>query len=480
MYISIIVSIAVFASDVYTAVVLIAFDRWSSQIKPFISISISRWIFAGCIILSVILYIYDFLVVWPVMKGKNVSLNYTNPISRNLYSIYGYRYFCLFAKITKSRSKTEYLAFYVYFTLKGWIRLIFAESPRQVLNGLTLYSVLKISTDFVQTIEQLANTSLVEAVVISFMAFSFVIWVFNCIQFVFALLCACPLYVHVEKTSSGLEEYIFVRINKRIAEIVEKAHRKGLKDLVNENKGFNRQPTLPTVAIEDEEKALESFDDIFKANDEKQVYTITNSPYENSRGILNGSDSTIVSPYIDGAMVKRDDSQRSLESVDSQQGLLTKDQRMDMNRAPSFGSIRDKNPYQMNSGFNSQATLVNSRQASVNFRAPSVNSNFRQQGGSVRFNHQLYGNDPYGQMSVPPPMPPLPPQFGIAGVANVPLPFHPLQRQFPQNNNRDPRVNDEMIELQDNLHHKPSVQFGPVRSVSAAFVGTQSSEDGPS
>uniref|UniRef100_A0A060T5F3 ARAD1C11704p n=1 Tax=Blastobotrys adeninivorans TaxID=409370 RepID=A0A060T5F3_BLAAD len=262
MYFTIILSIAVYVSDIYTALVLLAFDRWTSSIKPFVPFRISRWIFAACIILSIILLIYEFIVAVHTMRGKNVALNYANPISRNLYSIYGYKYFCLFAKITKSRNKTEYLALFVYFTFKGWLRLVFADSPRQVLNALTLYSVLKIDTDFVDAVQSLANNSLIEAVVVSFMAFSLLIWVINVLQFIIALMVTWPLYVHIDKEASGLEEYIFVRVNRRIAQLVDKHHKRGLVELKEANRRLKKQPTLPSFDVDDEDDGpqLRSYD----------------------------------------------------------------------------------------------------------------------------------------------------------------------------------------------------------------------------
>lgn len=262
MWITLLISLAVYVSDCYTAVVLIAYNRWSSNIDPVIPFKVSRWLFAGCIILSFVLLIYEFLVAFRVMKSKNVALTYTNNIARNIFSIKGYHYFCLFAKITKSRSKVEYLALFVYFTFKGWIRLIFADSPRQVINALTLYSVTKIDGDFVDTVKGIADKSITQAIVLSFMAFSLLIWVFSIIQFAIALLCAFPLYIHIDKTCSGLEEYCCVRVNRRIAKIVQKHHKKGLMELKEANKKLAKQPTLPTVVLDNDEQTNERFEDI--------------------------------------------------------------------------------------------------------------------------------------------------------------------------------------------------------------------------
>ena len=55
LYISLVISVACYAVDLFTAINLLVFDRWSGQVKPVVPFSITRWIFAGCIILSWIL-----------------------------------------------------------------------------------------------------------------------------------------------------------------------------------------------------------------------------------------------------------------------------------------------------------------------------------------------------------------------------------------------------------------------------------------
>lgn len=247
MYIRLLISIAVFASDIYTAIVLLAFHKWSSEIDPSVPIHISRWIFAGCIILSTLLVFVEFMIAIRIVREKNISRTYTNTMARKIYSIRGYNYFCLFGKITSSRSKTEYLALFVYFTLQGWLKIIFADGPRQVINALTLYSVLKVDTSFVETVKQIATHSFAQALVISVMLFSLTIWVFSVIEFLIALICAIPIYIHIDKTASGLEEYCYVRINNRIAKLVKKYHERDLIELKEANKRMSKQPTLPVL-----------------------------------------------------------------------------------------------------------------------------------------------------------------------------------------------------------------------------------------
>lgn len=59
LWFSLILSIAVYGVDSFTAVNLLAFDRWSSKIKPAIPIDVSKWIFSGCIIASFVNLAYE-------------------------------------------------------------------------------------------------------------------------------------------------------------------------------------------------------------------------------------------------------------------------------------------------------------------------------------------------------------------------------------------------------------------------------------
>lgn len=247
-WISLAASIAAFGSDIYTCIVLLAYDRWSSNIQPVVPFYISRWIFAACILFSILVIIINVFLAARIYKTRNISLTYTNTIARNSHSITNYDYFCLFAKITKSRSKTELMALFVYFAYKGWVRLVFGDSPRQVINAITLYSVLPLNTSFIQTVKTIAQSSHVEAFTICSMTFSVVIWAISVLQFCLALLMTLPIYLHVERSgASGLEEYCCIRIDRRIKQIVNKELARSRKKLIQENRRLSKQPTIPLI-----------------------------------------------------------------------------------------------------------------------------------------------------------------------------------------------------------------------------------------
>ena len=82
------VSIAVYAVDTFTAVNLLIFDRWSSQVQPAIPFKYSKWIFAGCIICSFSLLIYEWVRAIRVVKRDGVAASYMDPIAMSVQSMW--------------------------------------------------------------------------------------------------------------------------------------------------------------------------------------------------------------------------------------------------------------------------------------------------------------------------------------------------------------------------------------------------------
>lgn len=92
-------------------------------------------------------------------------------LKNNYYSIKSYDHFCFFSQINNSKKKKDDFAFFVFFTFKGWKRLLLADAPRQVINGLTLYSFAK-SVGFSSDISKWYDGSFAKASVLVSMAFT--------------------------------------------------------------------------------------------------------------------------------------------------------------------------------------------------------------------------------------------------------------------------------------------------------------------
>lgn len=80
-------SFAVYIADIYTAITLIALGHFNGTIydrvqnspnsATRIPISISRWIFTGCIIFSFLLLAYEAHKARAIMRSRDISYAYT-------------------------------------------------------------------------------------------------------------------------------------------------------------------------------------------------------------------------------------------------------------------------------------------------------------------------------------------------------------------------------------------------------------------
>jgi hypothetical protein len=155
----------------------------------------------------------------------------------------------------------------------AWIRIIFCQGPRQVINALTLYSVFKAKLDpttsndvgsaflnFFHQIGLLAEQSHQQAVILSGMVFTLVIWIFGALSLILAVLFYLLfLWHYIPNADGGLSGFCERKINRRLARIVsvkvnkaiEEEERKRVKAdaraIKKGEKPLGRQATLPTL-----------------------------------------------------------------------------------------------------------------------------------------------------------------------------------------------------------------------------------------
>lgn len=124
LFISLAISISVYAVDTFTAVNLLAFNKWSSEIQPAISFDVTKWIFSVCIILSFVNVAYEHLRAQIIIRRGSVAESYLDNLAVRLQSIRiwngkGWRRFLVFAELTKSKKGAEYIALFTYFSFQG-------------------------------------------------------------------------------------------------------------------------------------------------------------------------------------------------------------------------------------------------------------------------------------------------------------------------------------------------------------------------
>jgi len=278
------ISVAVYAADTFTAINLLAFNRWSSQINPSIPFSTSKWIFAGCIIFSWVLCGYEWVRAFRVLHRGGVADSYLDPLAATLQSIRmgregrGWRRFLVFAELTKSRKGADYAALFVYFQFKGAVRIVLAEGPRQAVNAITLYSVMQANlipvgkhaamhghSAFVQfwyNLQILADQHVEESVILFTMLFTLCIWVVSALSLIIAVaIYIFFLWHYIPQADGRLSVYCRRKIDRRLEKIVSAKLRKVMEKDARRRNGDKlmkkygevlvtelRGPTLPIIA----------------------------------------------------------------------------------------------------------------------------------------------------------------------------------------------------------------------------------------
>lgn len=268
-------SIAVYIADIYTAITLLAFNHFNGSIYNRVQdnpdntvkvpIQYGKWIFFGCILFSFLLLAYEAHKSRAIIRSRDISYAYTNVMANNYYSLRSYNHFCLFSQINNSTKKSDEIAFFIFFTFKGWKRLIVADGPRQVINALTLYGLVEVS-DFSTNVEDYYGGNILTGIMLLTMIFTVVIFAASAILLLIAALMYLPLLCYIK---GNLKEYCCHKIDKRITELVQvkkkervakqaaiaRAEAKGdFKHLMNK-KGIivgqkMVQPTLPKVDVD--------------------------------------------------------------------------------------------------------------------------------------------------------------------------------------------------------------------------------------
>ncbi|EEH38278.2 hypothetical protein PAAG_01199 [Paracoccidioides lutzii Pb01] len=280
LWVSVFISIAVYGVDTFTAVNLIAFNRWSTEREQLIPRHISKWIFSGCIMLSFVLLVCRWIRAVRVIKQGGVAQSYLDPLAVRIQSIRmgengrGWRRFLVFYALTKSKKGADYVALFTYFNFEAWTRVVIAEGPRQFINATILYSVMESDlilrgehappkgispvAQFFFNVRTLADKDQRQAVVLSAMFFTLVIWVVSILSlFVSCILYLLFLWHHIPSEDGSLTAYCRRKINIRFERIVkEKVDKVLAKDVVLQDRqlsdselgigSFKRQPTLPT------------------------------------------------------------------------------------------------------------------------------------------------------------------------------------------------------------------------------------------
>lgn len=275
LFVMVVKSFAVYVADIYTAVTLLAFGHFSGSLYDKVQndpqnnfrvpISYGRWIFTGCIIFSFLLLAYEAHKSRAIVKSRDISYAYTNVMANNYYSLRSYDHFCFFDHINDSKKKKDELAFFIFFTFKGWKRLLVADGPRQVINFFTLFglgSFAKWSTNPYDYYEG----NIFTGIMILSMLFTVAVFAGSLILLMLAAIAYIPLLCYIKgnlkeycchKVDKRVTELVHLKKKQRLAKVAEIARKEAAGDfshLMNKKGEMIGtaipQPTLPTVDVD--------------------------------------------------------------------------------------------------------------------------------------------------------------------------------------------------------------------------------------
>jgi hypothetical protein len=283
LYAGVLKSFLVYVSDIFTAITMLTTNGWSNQIfqncthvKGCVAIpfSVGKWLFVGCIIFSFLLLAYESRKAKKIIASHDISYSFTNIMANNYYSLRSYPHFCFFDHISSSTKRSDDFAFFIFFTFKSWKRLLLADTPRQVINGLTLYAIYLSKQDGKSdwwNIEKYftGNNFTTTALEISTI-FTVLICVISLLTLLVAAILYIPLLCHIK---GNLKEYCCHKVDKRITEIIRRRNKQRLaraaslarKEAAGDYSHLKNkkgqlaqaplpQPTLPNISLDDDDK----------------------------------------------------------------------------------------------------------------------------------------------------------------------------------------------------------------------------------
>ena len=317
----------------------------------------------------------------------------------------------MFAELTKSKKGAEYVALFTYFSFQSWIRVLVLSGPRQFVNAMFLYTYARaeftISTDdtietglgsIFNKIKLIATDDPRQALILSGMLFTFVIWVISFISLLMAFFFFIFFLWHwIPRSDGGLSGYCERKINKRLTQVVTIKVNKALaKEDQARTKKFGEEPpderqaTLPSL-MDDKLPAMPTL---------QRTDTVPTLPAYTSRPRT--PEATFEMEDMDQkrpGLNRTDTAASSTTTFSSKTGLVGAAASMGYrpaspppsHPAPEFGIMQSPNrsmTTNMNIGYGPQTRHPLRTSDSAPYRGPSPSS-----GRPIYGGHQRYGSD---------------------------------------------------------------------------------------
>lgn len=306
-YISMLIGLAFqflfLASDIYTLVQIYALNNWDNgHTITYIPILAYKIIFTTCIGISFVYFIFFWILGIFIERKEKVVGTYLHSGARTIDSLKSYERFCVFEKIqTKNFHDWMCLTIYTayHYDIVSWI---LADTPRQALNGATIAYIVSnkfTSGDISGVINSIAQNNKQEAVLLSFMFFSFIVWLCFTFKNVIVIISSiCVITSTKRKFHMKFSKYCANLVAQSVSNLYsEKAQ------LQEEN--FSKRRKVPSFlkdsgAISDIENEISMDDTISNFNDNYSNYDYDyDYNYNNNNNINNYDYSTDINDSID-------------------------------------------------------------------------------------------------------------------------------------------------------------------------------------
>ncbi|KAI9187697.1 Potassium transporter [Blastocladiella emersonii ATCC 22665] len=246
-------SVLVYMADVSTAVLIIVFNQWSLSTRPetlannknlsrFLGISSStfasivtniRWVYIGSILVSFLLLAMDAKKARRIIRSRDISFAFTHTQAYTYYCLRSFAHWCFFRQVRSQHKTSDQVALFVFFRLKGWKRLLFAETPRHLINAALLsFHVWETGKDSRGNFDMdrfVANSkaTMTTQFGVFVMAFVLTMYMINLLSTILAALVYVPLLCRMR---GNLKEYVCHLIDKRISELMKRKARRRIQE----------------------------------------------------------------------------------------------------------------------------------------------------------------------------------------------------------------------------------------------------------
>lgn len=220
-----------------------------------------RIIFLVSIGMSCLLLLYEMRKASRILRTRDISFTFTNTISHRVYVLGSYYNYCFFQRISASHKFVDDVAFYVFFTLKGWKRVLFAVAPREAIKTIVLFKLFQKSGT-----QLIKSAKVSDYIAVGTLAATNLLFVISLFQTILASLLYIPLLFYIQ---GNLKEYCCFKIDKRISELLAKQRCKRqlqnqfvdergtlLKNISSSKGDISSlpKPTLPQIQLDDQDE----------------------------------------------------------------------------------------------------------------------------------------------------------------------------------------------------------------------------------